>query len=195
MGLLDKLKSLLGRDDRQTRRRQGGSANVTVEHEPDAEPAAETEAAVKGTGGADDRAAGAAAGSAAESGTATQTDTGVTDGPAAGAEPDEGTEATPGEATTEPDEPESGESEERAVDGEGDAEADEPESAGPDESGEASEPVDSINGIGPTYAERLEAAGIETVGDLATADIGTVADAAEAPESRVTGWLEQARNR
>jgi predicted flap endonuclease-1-like 5' DNA nuclease len=118
----------------------------------------------------------------------------VTDGPAAGAEPDDGTEATPGEATAEPDEPESGESEEPA-DGEGDAEADEPESAGPDESGEASEPVDSINGIGPTYAERLGDAGIETVGDLAAADIGTVADAAEAPESRVTGWLEQARNR
>ncbi|MEF8908490.1 MAG: helix-hairpin-helix domain-containing protein, partial [Haloarculaceae archaeon] len=69
-----------------------------------------------------------------------------------------------------------------------------PEEGEPGES-DSDEPVDSINGIGPTYAERLEAAGIETVGDLAAADPGTVAEAAEAAESRATDWVEQARVR
>ncbi len=59
---------------------------------------------------------------------------------------------------------------------------------------EASPPVEEITGIGPTYAERLEAAGIETVADLADSDIATVVEAAQATESRAQDWLEQARD-
>ncbi len=127
---------------------------MTVEHEPDTA----SEAAVKGTGDADDHSA---------------------DGPAvaAGADTaaDAGSTAQPGEQETHTEaEP---------------ADPPEPEEPGSDE------PVDSIDGIGPTYAERLEAAGIGTVGDLAVADTETVAEAAEAAESRVTDWVEQAQNR
>ena len=53
--------------------------------------------------------------------------------------------------------------------------------------------VEEITGIGPTYAQRLQAAGIETVGDLADADPETVAEATNAAESRVDDWLAQAR--
>ncbi len=53
--------------------------------------------------------------------------------------------------------------------------------------------VEEITGIGPTYAQRLRAAGIETVGDLADADSETVAAATNAAESRVDDWLAQAR--
>ncbi|EMA42994.1 poly(R)-hydroxyalkanoic acid synthase subunit PhaC [Halococcus morrhuae DSM 1307] len=51
--------------------------------------------------------------------------------------------------------------------------------------------VESVSGIGSTYADRLRDAGIETTGDLAAADVETVADAAEIPESRAEEWLSQ----
>ena len=72
-------------------------------------------------------------------------------------------------------------------------------SSASDESGsektEDSTSVQEIDGIGPTYAERLEAAGIRTVADLAGSDAGTVAEAAEAGESRAADWIEQAQSR
>jgi predicted flap endonuclease-1-like 5' DNA nuclease len=82
-------------------------------------------------------------------------------------------------------------------------EKDEPESAETDEEAEsddestpepADEPasVEEINGIGPTYADRLASAGIETVTDLRDADPEMVADAAETAESRAANWIEQA---
>ncbi|MEF8887912.1 MAG: helix-hairpin-helix domain-containing protein [Haloarculaceae archaeon] len=171
MGLLDRLRSLLGSDDGQTRRRQGGSANVTVEHEPDTA----SEAAVKGTGEADDNAADGADAAAAAEASSTVGSQGDAAEPEGAAED--------GDGSAEPEGP--------TDDGDGSAE---PEEGEPGES-DSDEPVDSINGIGPTYAERLEAAGIETVGDLAAADPGTVAEAAEAAESRATDWVEQARVR
>ncbi|EMA55298.1 MULTISPECIES: alpha/beta fold hydrolase [Halococcus] len=61
-----------------------------------------------------------------------------------------------------------------------DAEAD-------DESG-----LETVSGIGDTYAARLRGAGVETTADLAAADAATVADAAEVSESRATEWIEQA---
>ena len=56
-------------------------------------------------------------------------------------------------------------------------------------------PVDEIRGIGPTYSERLEAADIETVAELATADAEEVADAVKTSTSRAENWIERARNR
>ena len=51
--------------------------------------------------------------------------------------------------------------------------------------------VESVDGIGPTYADRLRDAGIETVADLAAADAATVADAAQVSESRAADWIDQ----
>ena len=51
--------------------------------------------------------------------------------------------------------------------------------------------VETVDGIGPTYAGRLRGAGIETVSDLAAADTATVADAAQVPERLAVKWIDQ----
>lgn len=56
------------------------------------------------------------------------------------------------------------------------------------------EPVDSLSGIGPAYAERLSEAGVETVGDLAAADAADLDAATDIGEGRLASWIEQARN-
>jgi len=147
MGLFDKIMDFIGGESGSNR--SGGDrdpeSTVTVEHDPgeteaeaeavtttaesDPEPAADTEAAVKGVD---------------ESATATDHDA---------------------ESATEAD----------------------PESDTADSPG-----VDTINGIGPTYAGRLEAAGIETVADLAAADPAEVADAAQTSDSRAEDWIARA---
>ncbi len=55
-------------------------------------------------------------------------------------------------------------------------------------------PVQTIDGIGPAYEERLSNAGYGTVAELAAADTDTVAEECELPRSRVEGWIEQARS-
>jgi predicted flap endonuclease-1-like 5' DNA nuclease len=54
--------------------------------------------------------------------------------------------------------------------------------------------VDTISGIGPAYAERLAEAGVETVGDLASADAASLADETDLGEGRVSDWIESARS-
>jgi polyhydroxyalkanoate synthase len=51
--------------------------------------------------------------------------------------------------------------------------------------------IETIDGIGPTYASRLREAGIETVRDLATTDAETVAETAQVGVARAEDWLEQ----
>jgi len=51
--------------------------------------------------------------------------------------------------------------------------------------------VETLSGIGPTYAERLREAGIETVADLAAYEAGELADIAQTSESRASDWLDQ----
>lgn len=55
------------------------------------------------------------------------------------------------------------------------------------------DPVETITGIGPAYAGRLEDAGVETVDDLAAADAGALAAETDLSETRIRGWIEQAR--
>jgi polyhydroxyalkanoate synthase len=52
--------------------------------------------------------------------------------------------------------------------------------------------LESVNGIGPTYAERLREAGIDGLAALAVADPEAVAEAAEVPVSRAEDWIGQA---
>ncbi|ELZ94470.1 poly(3-hydroxyalkanoate) synthase subunit PhaC [Haloferax mucosum ATCC BAA-1512] len=52
--------------------------------------------------------------------------------------------------------------------------------------------LESIDGIGPTYAQRLAAAGITTVSALAAADPSEIAATIDVPMSRVSAWVEEA---
>jgi polyhydroxyalkanoate synthase len=61
-------------------------------------------------------------------------------------------------------------------------------------SDEASSDVRSIDGVGPAYADRLAAAGITGVDDLADADPPTLAAETGIGETRVRRWIEAARD-
>jgi polyhydroxyalkanoate synthase len=75
---------------------------------------------------------------------------------------------------------------EPAVDGESDTEESTPEA----DTAESAD-VETVGGIGPTYAERLRTAGVETVADLAEYDAAELAEIAETSESRAADWLDQ----
>jgi polyhydroxyalkanoate synthase len=51
--------------------------------------------------------------------------------------------------------------------------------------------VEDINGIGPTYADRLRAAGVETAADLADYDAAGLAEITNASPSQAQDWLDQ----
>lgn len=50
-----------------------------------------------------------------------------------------------------------------------------------------------IDGIGPTYAERLEVAGITTFAALRSATVAEVVEAADVSEERAEDWIEATR--
>ncbi|MFW6317896.1 MAG: helix-hairpin-helix domain-containing protein [Halorubrum sp.] len=52
--------------------------------------------------------------------------------------------------------------------------------------------LESVSGIGPTYAGRLREEGIDTVAELSTLDPETVAEITRASASRAADWIEQA---
>jgi polyhydroxyalkanoate synthase len=51
--------------------------------------------------------------------------------------------------------------------------------------------IDAVEGIGPTYADRLASAGIETVADLREHDPEELADIADTYPGRTENWLEK----
>lgn len=182
MGLLQKLKSLLGlgggrRRQRGRDRRPGGNTDVTVEREP----ATGSENAVKGTdaGGQGQAAAGQAGASSAAGGSqAGQSDGGSTTEPVGGTE-----EPAAAGTTEEPD----------ATAGSDDAAAGE-DTAAADTADEDSPSVDVIEGIGSAYADRLAGASIETVADLAAADPEAVAEETDISEKRLRRWIDRAQD-
>ncbi|WP_336034652.1 helix-hairpin-helix domain-containing protein [Halobacterium yunchengense] len=220
MGLLSKLKSLLGADgDGESR---GSGVDVTVEREPsadseraveDADTGGDDEAGTEATDEADSGAAEADA-AAAEADAPADEDAGEEDPVAAETDAAASTEslvdedhaedptraAEPAEAAVT-----GGEDDETAAepsggeDGEADAEAEpsggEDDEADAEPSGGEAEPVSSVKGIGPAYAERLADAGVETVADLAAADPEEVAEATDLSAKRVGRWVESARDR
>jgi len=54
------------------------------------------------------------------------------------------------------------------------------------------EGLEDIDGVGPTYADRLRDAGFETVEAVSNAEPEEVAEAAEAPGSNAERWIEKA---
>lgn len=58
---------------------------------------------------------------------------------------------------------------------------------------QTSTPVNAIEGIGPVFAQRLTAAGIDSVSRLAGASPDLVAEAAGVSGARARTWIELAR--
>ncbi|WEL22122.1 helix-hairpin-helix domain-containing protein [Halorhabdus sp. BNX81] len=219
MALFQQIKELLGlnsgeSDTEMPSQNAGETENVavTVEHEPDTE----SEDAVKGTravatsesrvdttnaeadGDEPDR---SAESDAEGSDASVESDADEPDG-AAEVDAAESAESVqtdadePGDVGTDTSETsvESGASDEHEMTETTDDDSDEATVASASEpSGPAStEDVQSINGIGPAYAERLAEADIETVGELAAADADAVAETTGIALSRVEGWIDQA---
>lgn len=53
--------------------------------------------------------------------------------------------------------------------------------------------VETVNGIGPVFARRLEEAGIDNMSKLATASPDSVAEAAAVSSARARTWIELAQ--
>ena len=179
---------------------------VSVERDPDRDATdASTESVIKGTdetetestdagddGEADEDEADAssAEGVAAETDAAASTETLVDE--AAGQEPAEAvapTETPEDDADADDEAADDEAAADRTAD-DSDTEAD----AGSESAEEPSEPVETLKGIGPAYAERLGSIGIESVADLAAADPEEVADGIDVSEKRVSGWVDRAKD-
>lgn len=169
MGLLSKLKSVLGLGAEESGR--GGGVDVTVEREPTEE--SETEAVDEPV--AEETEAAASTESLVEE--HVEEDEKVSDSERA--EPAEAGAGQP-------------ESEDETTEIE-DVEPSTEEESVPDEEG--AEGVEILKGIGPAYAERLHDAGVETVDDLADADADELGDDIDVSPSRVQRWVDRARDR
>jgi predicted flap endonuclease-1-like 5' DNA nuclease len=55
-------------------------------------------------------------------------------------------------------------------------------------------PLDAVEGIGPVFASRLQAAGIGSVAALGTASPDRVAETASVSVARAKTWIERARS-
>jgi polyhydroxyalkanoate synthase len=76
--------------------------------------------------------------------------------------------------------------------------ADESLTEGDDESlteGDDDAGLETIRGVGPSYADRLREAGVESIADLAAADPPSLAATLDLGEARVADWVSQARDR
>lgn len=187
--IVSALRSLTGggppADPESDDRREG---RVSVEHDPEVDRSAadaSTEAAVKGTDPSDD-----ADGDAVAAGTDATASTGSLVDEDAGREPAEvvgGAGGVDTDRTSDEVDRDARQEPEDAAE-----ESDETDAA--QESDDGGEPVETITGIGPAYAGRLETVDIETVEELAAADATTVAEGIDVSESRVGDWIERARD-
>jgi predicted flap endonuclease-1-like 5' DNA nuclease len=199
MGLFKILKSVIGLGSSGSRSTSGTAepgrenVDVTVEHEP--EPDTTSEDAVKGTGEetTTEAASSPATEPAGESDGATEPEVEADESDSEVETEDEDTTEPEVEAETDDTETATPESDTEDTD-EPDAEAEGSDDAEPEvevENADAS--TDTIKGIGPSYAETLSAAGIETVGDLAAADATDIAGETDLSEKRVGRWVARAR--
>jgi len=199
MGLLSTLKSLLGMEDEGNS--AGSGVDVTVEREPSAEseravkePDEEVDSTPETTGDETDSAE-------------TEWESEPEDEPASESEDEESEdEETADEAAGGDDEPVATETDasastESLVDEDhtdDSTRAAEPaEAAGPDDDGSDAVEGDSVTvlkGIGPAYADRLSEAGVDTVAELAAADVEDLAERVDLSPKRVGRWVETAQD-
>ncbi|MCL7418501.1 MAG: class III poly(R)-hydroxyalkanoic acid synthase subunit PhaC [Halalkalicoccus sp.] len=111
-----------------------------------------------------------------------------------------GTEEPDAEALEEPEEPDAALAEDVAGDETGveenpTLETGEPDGSTTDEAEDEDGGLEAVSGIGPSYADRLTEAGIETIADLAAADPADLAERTDLSTERVRDWVEAAGDR
>ncbi|SEW05394.1 DUF4332 domain-containing protein [Halobacterium jilantaiense] len=190
MGLLSKLKSMLGLESSE--RAPGSGVDVTVEREPGDDTEAPAEDHGDDSSGDDPAATGTDAAASTES----LVDEAGTDDPDRAAEPAEAA----GSATdtdVEDDEYVATDAD-VGTDADTDAEEDSTAEADADEDAAAEpEPDDltEIKGVGPAYADRLHDAGVTTFAALADADPDELAADTDLSPKRVGRWIDRAGDR
>jgi len=186
MGLLSKLKSMLGLESSE--RAPGSGVDVTVEREP----GDDTDAPADDHGDESPGDEPAAAGTDAAASTESLVDEAGTDDPDRAAEPAEAAGSAAGEAVED--------DEYVATDADVGAETEEEsaaESDGDEDAAAEPEPDDltEIKGVGPAYADRLHDAGVTTFAALADADPDELAAATDLSPKRVGRWIDRAGDR
>ena len=222
MALLNKLKSILGIGGGRDEESQRSETSVTVEREASGaatsdeetveEPVAAGTDATASTGSMTDSAADPEQAAEPSEATASPTDEddrdvgAVIDEAEPSADADESVAAgTDGTASTESLTDAEGGADGAAEPGEaagppaGSTAGDDPTTNeetehGDDDRSTSGEPVETITGIGPAYADRLDGAGIESVADLAVADAETVGEAIDVSPKRVADWIARAND-
>ena len=81
-----------------------------------------------------------------------------------------------------------------SIEPEGETEEEPAEDATDPEPEHLADPVIEISGIGQSYSERLEQAGITTVGELIEADPEELAAETDLSSTRIERWIETARD-
>ena len=176
MGVFDLLRSVLGfGDSGNSTDSTGTSVAVGTERNPNGEEADGTPDV-----GADERDHEPLDTDAGNAAAAAGTDaTGSTDSVVETPDSDPETAAEPAEAAGPvPDEPEGMDAPGDAADAEGGT--------------TVADSVETVDGIGPAYAERLGNAGVETVPELREADAVSLAEATDISEKRISRWQERA---
>ena len=185
MGVFDLLRSVLGfGDSGDSTDSTGTSVAVGTERNPNGE---ETDGTPDvGTDERDHEPSDTDAGNAAA---AAGTDaTASTDSMVETPDSDPETAAEPAEAAGPvPDEPEETDAPGDAADAE-----DGNDTADAEGGTTVADSVETVDGIGPAYAERLGNAGVETVPELREADAVSLAEATDISEKRISRWQERA---
>lgn len=186
MGLFDRIKSFLGLSE-SAGNGHSGDVSVTVERDAREEVDAESEMAVKEPVGEEQ---------AVEPDERAASEESLIDEAEPATEEPEPEPESESELEPEP-EPESGASSE--IETESEPEQSATDEAGFDESdaGEQTGETDlqTVKGIGPAYAGRLESAGVTSVEDLVDADPEAVAEEIDVSEKQTARWVERARER
>lgn len=195
MSLLDKLKSLLGIDSTgESSTGDERTVGVTVERESGTDPDARTERAVKEPVEGDGTDV-----EEPEAEVEEPDDTEEAEGSEESAASEEAAPADEVEDAGEPAEAEDIEETAGTTDAEETTSTEDVEETASTEDAEEpqapSEAVDVIKGIGPTYAGRLSDAGVETVADLATSDVESLAEETGVSEKRIRNWSQRAKHR
>ncbi|WP_440007631.1 helix-hairpin-helix domain-containing protein [Halomicrococcus sp. SG-WS-1] len=210
MGLITRLKSLLGLEEEDRSQMSSHESGVTIEREPgeaSEQPDAATERAVKTTEEpesageperegmetdeteSDDESAvtGVSTEDVAVEGEATEhieEAESEAEKPESAAEPAEATGPTTDAA--QPEQTEATEPEPTPTEEQEEREAEEPDVE--------ERPLEDVKGIGPAYAERLRRTGVENTVDLAAADPEEIADETDLSPKRIEGWIERAKS-